>query len=160
MAAVLTCLLRLLVILFGYAVATLAASLFLNVLLLSALDVSPGETPVAAGSLLFAVPVVALFVAYFAFLPAILMVLLGELLGKRDWLFYALSGALVAAVVIGLANGSPGAGYDVAADPAFLLAVIATGIFGGMAYWLVAGRGAGLWRGPAIGSSRDGTAAH
>ena len=47
-------------------------------------------------------PFVALFIAYFAFIPAIPAILLGEILGKRDWLFYALAGAVVAAVVIGM----------------------------------------------------------
>ncbi len=47
---------------------------------------------VATGSFIFSIPFVALFVAYFAFIPAVPAIVIAEILGKRDWLFYALAG--------------------------------------------------------------------
>ena len=148
MAAVFIYLLRFLFIIIGYATAALSASLFLNLLVMSAIEFGQDEPlPAALGSMLFAVPLVALWIAYIAFVPAMLAILLGEIMGKRDWLFYALTGAVAAAVVIGLMTGMAETGHDMTADPGFALAMIASGIFGGMAYWLVAGRSAGNWRG-------------
>ena len=149
MAAVFVYLLRFLFIVIGYALAALAASLFLNLLVMSAVDLGHDEPlPVALGSMLFSVPLVALWIAYIAFFPAMLAILLGEMLGKRDWLYYALTGAVAAAIVIGFMTGTSETGHDLAADPGFALAVIASGMFGGIAYWLVAGRSAGAWRQP------------
>ena len=91
MSRVLVYLGRFALILVGYAIASLAASAFLHVVFarlagLREPDVMPA---VVMGSLVFSIPFVALFVAYFAFLPAIPAILLAEMLGKRDWLFYA-----------------------------------------------------------------------
>jgi len=138
----------------GYAVATLAASAFLSVVMLAAFGLAAEDTrDLAMQSLVFSIPFVALFLSYLAFLPAALAILAGELLGKRDWLFYALAGAVVAAVVVGFVSG-PEAGSETASDPGVMLAAIASGMVGGIAYWLVAGRSARGWRspaGPAVG---------
>lgn len=151
----------------GYAAASLAASAFLHVVVLAPLGWSPDEAvQVAAGSFVISIPFIALFVAYFAFVPAIAAMLLGEVLGQRDWLYYALAGAAVAGVVIGLfwySTPQPidfGDGAATAADkeplrnPTVLLALVAAGMTGGLAYWLVAGRGAGaVTRAPGNGSN-------
>ncbi len=147
MAAVLIYLGRFLVIIVGYAIACLAASVFLNVLLFGTINLRPEETlPVVFGSMIFSIPIVALFVAYFAFLPAVPAILIGEGLGKRDWLFYAIAGAIIGAVVIGILSGMAETGQDYVSDPGLALALIASGIVGGIAYWLVTGRSAGNWR--------------
>src|SRR5690606_343195 len=81
---------------------------------------------------------------YHAFPPAMGFILLAEFAGFRDWLFHALAGAGVAAVAMGLAwrewFGHPGG-----ADTALALGLVACGMVGGIAYWLVAGRSSGLW---------------
>ena len=102
------------------------------------------------GSVVFSIPFVALFVAYFAFLPSIPAILLAEMLGKRDWLYHAISGAVVALVVVGFIRccGRKLATATVT-DPSLALALIGSGMCGGIAYWLVAGRLAGNWRGRA-----------
>ena len=83
----------------GYAGASLAASAFPQCIR-SAQRAHDGRNmppEVATGSIVFLdLPFVALFVAYFAFVPAVVVMLLAELLGKRDWLFHALSGGVVA----------------------------------------------------------------
>jgi hypothetical protein len=158
MSRILVYLGRFAVIIIGYAVAALAASAFIHLLLLGPQDWTPDEASVVvASSLIFSIPLVALFVAYFAFLPSLVAILLAEILSRRDWLFYALAGVAIGAAVLGMrwlvsepslgGLGEEPAGLDPALrNPSFFLLAVAAGIVGGLAYWLVAGRFAGYWR--------------
>jgi hypothetical protein len=144
---VLAYLFRFIVIIAGYLVSSLAASAFLNVVTLAWFGFTPEETRVVAtGSFVFSIPFVALFVAYFAFIPAVFAIVTGEVTGKRDWLFYALAGAVVALVIIGFSRGGGEAAFAEIADLNFALIVIGSGMCGGIGYWLIAGRSAGSWR--------------
>ncbi|TKB95295.1 MAG: hypothetical protein E5W81_05105 [Mesorhizobium sp.] len=139
-------LIRFAVILVGYGVASLAASAFLNVMFLASLGLMTDETqPAAQASLWFSIPFVALFVAYFAFMPAAIAILVSEILGRRDWLFYALAGAVVSAVFLGFVHQTADANFEVT-NTSVMLAVIGCGMVGGIFYWLSAGRSAGSWR--------------
>ncbi|MBB6465814.1 hypothetical protein [Aminobacter carboxidus] len=131
----------------GYLAASLAASAFLNVVFLGVAGLISAEIPpeVASGSMVFTIPFVALFVAYFAFVPAIVVMLLAELLGKRDWLFYALAGGFVALVFIGFAYQSGEGGFAYR-DPLWPVSIIGSGLIGGIAYWFITGRFAGALR--------------
>jgi hypothetical protein len=74
-----------------------------------------------------------------ALLPGAVAIAIGEIAGWRAWIVY---------VVFGLAvTGVLGRLLDRGLHPALphLPAAVAAGIVGGLAYWLVAGRGAG-WR--------------
>jgi hypothetical protein len=139
-------LIRFAAIIAGYAVAALAASVFLNVLMLGALGFIGGETSPAVESLVFSIPFVALFVAYFAFIPSVFAILVSEILAKRDWLFHALAGAVVSLVIVGFMRGAAEAGNEAVTDTNFVLALIGSGMCRGIAYWLIAGRTAGNWR--------------
>ncbi|PBB88108.1 MULTISPECIES: hypothetical protein [unclassified Mesorhizobium] len=146
MRRLITYLVRFAVILIGYIVASLAASAFLNVLFLAHLGYTPQHPePAATASLYFSVPFVALFVAYFAFIPAAAVILIAEVLGRRDWLFYALGGAVIALVFLGFVYHIAAANFEVTETRAGL-AVIGSGMVGGIFYWLSAGRSAGRWR--------------
>jgi hypothetical protein len=146
MDRVIAYLFRFAVIIVGYAFASLAARAFLNIVFLGTAGFTAEETPaVAAGSIVFSIPFVALFVAYFAFIPSAFAILAGELFAKRDWLFYALAGGVIAAVVIGFIRVAAEAGNEAVTDINFALALIGGGMCGGIAYWLVAGRTAGSW---------------
>jgi hypothetical protein len=139
-------LIRFAVILIGYGVASLAASAFLNIMVLASLGYTPEHAhPTATASLYFSVPFVALFVAYFAFMPAAIVILVSEILGRRDWLFYALAGAVVAVVFLSFAYQTTDANFEVT-DPRAVAAVVGCGMTGGIFYWLSAGRWAGTWR--------------
>ncbi|HEY4193209.1 MAG TPA: hypothetical protein VGM46_11240 [Mesorhizobium sp.] len=155
MNRVLTYILRFAVILIGYMVATLAASAFIQLLFLGSAGLRLGEAwELVTGSLLFSVPFTALFVGYFAFLPAVVLIVAGEVLGQRNWLFYALAGAAVGLAVAVLfwqssmmADGMGQMNTDPAfSGPRFVGLMIGGGIVGGLAYWLCAGRSAGNWR--------------
>ncbi len=139
-------LIRFAIILIGYAVSALAASAFLNIMFLASLGYTPEHAqPAATASLYFSIPFVALFVAYFAFMPAAVAILVSEILGRRDWLFYALAGAVVAAVFLGFVHQTADANFEIT-DPRVVAAVIGSGMVGGIFYWLSAGRSAGSWR--------------
>jgi hypothetical protein len=93
-------------------------------------------------------------------MPAILAILAGEIFGKRDWLFYAIAGAVVALIIVGFMRGAAEASGEAATDLNFVLAVVGSGMCGGIGYWLVAGRSAGPWRRtsePAGGAGRTTT---
>lgn len=136
---------RFAIILFGYAVAALGASAFLNVLFLASTGLMADDARHAVpASLVFSIPFVALFVAYFAFLPSVVVILAAEILGRRDWLFYALAGAVVAGVFLGLVDHADDTTFAVTNTSA-IMAVIGGGMVGGIFYWLSAGRWAGSW---------------
>lgn len=150
MRRIIAYLVRFAVILIGYIVGSLAASAFLNALFLGYFGyaLEPGH-PTIAPALYFSVPFVALFVAYFAFMPAAVVILAAEVLGRRDWLFDALGGAVVAIVFLGFVHNVGDANFDVTATNV-RLAVIGCGMVGGIFYWLSAGRWAGSWRRPPL----------
>jgi len=150
-------LIRFAVILIGYVVASLAASAFLNVLFLASLGYAPEHAhPTATASLYFSIPFVALFVAYFAFMPAAIVIIVSEIFSRRDWLFYALAGAVVAAVFLGFVHRTADANFDVT-DTSAVLAVVGCGMVGGIFYWLSAGRWAGSWRQAATSPAPSGS---
>ncbi|RWD19801.1 hypothetical protein, partial [Mesorhizobium sp.] len=129
-------LIRFAVILVGYIAASLAASAFLNILFLGSLGYTPDQAhPTATASLYFSIPFVALFVAYFAFMPATVVILAAEVLGRRDWLFYAIAGGGVAAAFLGFVRQSGDPNF-VVTDTSAILAVIGSGMVGGIFYWL------------------------
>ena len=147
MTSVVAIFIRFVAILAGYAVASLAASAFLHLIVLGPLEWTNEEAAwVASGSAFVSVPVFALFVGYFAFLPSIPVILASEVLARRDWLFHVLCGGGVALVVAALFLADAARAGDPSYDPAFLAVVVAAGLVGGFGYWLVAGRGAGAWR--------------
>jgi hypothetical protein len=139
---------RLFTILIGYVAACLAASALLNLLLIGTLDLPAEVLPDAIrGSSIIAVPFIAMFVAWLAFTPALVFIVIAELASKRDWLFHAIGGGLVAAVVTaGYFWTATGPGDWTAGNPIVALPLIAAGLVGGIAYWAVAGRMAGGWR--------------
>lgn len=118
----------------GFICAIIAASVFLNILLIGSSEWSHTEGPF----LFTTVPVFAVVIGYSVFFPAAVLILYAELAGWRDWLFYALSGAATALFVI-VWKWRPQS-----EDVSTFAAILATGIVGGFAYWLVSGRTAGL----------------
>lgn len=138
---------RFALIIAGYAVASLAGSAFLNLLYIGSLDLSPDEaTGAITGSTVFLIPFVALFVAYFAFAPSMVAILAAEILGRRDWLYYALAGGAVSLVMLAFMFGArPYAGAS-QESIRLALTIVGAGIVAGVAYWFVAGRSAGSWR--------------
>jgi len=139
---------RFTLILAGYAVASLAASGFINLLIFGSFGLAREEIAGAFASSTFTVPLVTLFVAYLAFIPSIVVIVAAEVLGRRDWLFYALAGGVVGLVVLVAVFGiypDPD-DHDPLLHAWLTAAMIGAGLVGGVTYWLIAGRSAGTWR--------------
>ena len=80
---------------------------------------------------------------YIAFFPAMFVILFSEFTSRRDWLFFTVAGGLIAVyapLVITLVWGS-----NRQSETEFLTMSLASGMIGGLAYWLVSGRNAGNW---------------
>lgn len=150
---------RFAVIIAGYVCAALAASAVLHLALIGAARFEPEQAPwLLVGSMAFSIPFVALFIGYFAFLPALVAIGITEFARWQDWLTYALAGGAIAIVVMSMfwgrrpgdlaldVEGMPPMRAERLDDPQVIAALLAAGLVGGIAYWVVAGRGAGKWR--------------
>ena len=138
-------LLRFAVILAGYAAAALAGAAFIELLVVSRLDPAVENGVEAYRGAIYAIPLIALIVGYVAFLPAVLVIVAAELLGRRDWLFHTLGGGMVAIASLAIHFGLAGA-ESASRESGPTLSLIAAGMASGFAYWLIAGRSAGAWR--------------
>lgn len=137
---------RLLVILFGYLGACLVAGFFLTYGMLAFGMKGPGRS-VELSTLLFVTPFSAILAFYFSVLPSVILIFLWEAFGRRDWFSYALGGGVSGFLIAAFVQFpmEPDAVYNGLGGPA----VVAAGIVAGTAYWLFAGRGAGMWVAPA-----------
>lgn len=145
MIRILVLLVRFAVIIVGYAAAALAASGFLHAILLGRAQTELGQGPGAPGAWFFSVLFVALLASYYAFIPAIAAILFGEFSRRREWLYYAVCGAVIAAAVSALLNGGGMADTGSLADRP-ILSLLGAGIVAGIVYWAFCGRSAGRWR--------------
>jgi hypothetical protein len=80
--------------------------------------------------------------AFYALVPAAIGVLVAEFFAVRSWIYHALNGALAAWIGWALMADARN-DYAAFADPKIL---VAAGLAGGLAYWLVAGWSAGFWK--------------
>lgn len=138
---------RIIIILIAYVAAVLSATLFLAALVAGGFQPqSDQEVMGLSAGMIVAVPVMSSLFGYYSFVPAMVLVCVSEVLGRRDWLFHALGGAFVALLVmVWRWSHEPGS----ALDSGIASAAVAAGIVGGWIYWLIAGRRAGQ---PAAGS--------
>jgi hypothetical protein len=108
-------------------------------------DLAAGEAPDARAVALFTAFSTAVFTLLVA--PPALVAIMGEVLGWRAFLWYALgTGAVTAALPwAGRARGGLGRISETAlqAEGRITLILFATGAVTGTAYWLIAGRSAG-----------------
>lgn len=134
---------RFALIIVGFACAAVAAALFAGFLLFGAADWSRASPWALEGSIYFTTFILTILFAYHSFGPALVAILIAEFAGFRDWLSHTLAGAAVAGVSIVLAWERPEMTLSIDAMP--IMAAIACGMIGGIAYWAVAGRHAGEW---------------
>jgi hypothetical protein len=139
---------RIIVIFFALMIAMMIAGIALAIGIVvpdrSWLDADPLERVVFFTVSFFATS----FIGASAFVPALLLIAVAEIMRLRSLLYYAAAGAVVGLtsyfgsnIELRLENTT-----DVA--PVFhpLQLAAAAGIVGGLAYWLLAGRNAGRWR--------------
>lgn len=133
---------RFAVITIGYGLAILAAGFLLNTMILATLGVLPdlvdsGFNDGFWPSLWVSAPFMGLIIGYFAFWPALAMIVAGEYFNKRDSLFYSLCGLAIGVVLY--VTGYQ-ASIDSSGETIVLMSMAAAGITGGFVYWLIAGR--------------------
>jgi hypothetical protein len=134
--------------LFGFWLASLAAAAVL-VFGAAAPELPP---PDSLGILTVFILTVSAFVATFAFVPAIVIIVVAEALGLRSFLFHALAGALVAlfcGYTLGFIEPMPRFDWEMPLSTNLEL-MAAAGIAGGLVYWLIAGRTSGAWHNPPV----------
>jgi hypothetical protein len=135
--------------LIGFAAASFAAAAIMAIGIAAPFWAAAPLTGYERQGLWIATWVTSFIVAGFAFLPALLVMLIAESFRLRSILFYALAGA-----VVGLMYSPLGAGFAqwwidfndqvIKSRPTELM--VAAGIGGGIVYWAIAGRSAGRWR--------------
>jgi hypothetical protein len=137
---------RIIVILFGFFAASLAAALVVVGAVMYpqwsdvdiVIDDDTRNIVVAFGFL---------FVSGFALLPALIMALITEAFSVRSLLFYALGGAVIgAACYLSLVPFDPATWAFHGVVRRNLEVMSGAGIVAGFVYWFVAGRSAGAWR--------------
>jgi hypothetical protein len=91
------------------------------------------------------------FVGASAFVPAVLLIVVAEVMRLRSLLYYAVAGAVVGLTSYLGSNVELRLENTTDVSPVFhpLQLAAAAGIVGGLAYWLLAGRNAARWREPA-----------
>jgi hypothetical protein len=137
---------RFFVVMFAFGLACLAAAAVLVFGAAAPALPSPQDWPILT---IFAFTVSA-FIAAFAFVPAIVVILVTEAFGLRSILLYAIAGGLVGlfcGYTLGFVEPMPQFRLDTPLNTNFEL-LAAAGIAAGFVYWLVAGRTAGSWRYP------------
>ena len=134
---------RIFVILFAFLIASLAASMVLQLGIvlpfwraLVSPDINQNVFSVVVGFGFF-------FISVLAFVPAIAIVAAAEAFRLRSVLFYAVAGGLEA-LVIAYSLGSGLRSEDIPLAP-LIQVFAAAGIVAGFVYWLLAGRNAGRW---------------
>jgi hypothetical protein len=136
-------LLRFILVPFGYLAAVIAGTL---VIVFGSWKLgqipTPDGPPFAMLAAFFAAPVLLVMLISMMWLPAGIGILISEGFAIRSWIFHALNGAVTAWIGWSLFGYVNDAGKAVN-DP---LAVIAAGLAGGLAYWLIAGWSAGFWK--------------
>lgn len=133
--------LRFIIIATAYVLAVLGACAFALALLWGGVVQGHPDLELPAGVAAgFTLPVLAVFVARYAFVPMMFVIALAEISNRRSWLFHALAGMAVAISAMALRANDHGL-----ADPGsgLLMVALAAGAVGGSVYWLVAGRNSG-----------------
>jgi hypothetical protein len=134
---------RFFVIVFAYGCACLAAAATIILGAAATADFQPPlDRPEVA--LLWVMTLATSFgVAFFAFFPALIAILLAENFAWRSVLFYAIGGAAIGlffGFVLPTESPSP---FYVARSTEL---IAGAGIAAGLVFWLIAGRNAGAWR--------------
>jgi hypothetical protein len=142
---------RLFVILFGFFAASLVAGMIIVGAVLFPEFSDLGTGPVDPGALNIVLGFGFIFVSGFALLPAMIVVAITEAFYIRGALTYAVGGGLVGlACYLGLVPFDPATLRFEGIVRRHLEIMTGAGIVGGLVYWMIAGRNAGLWRKPPV----------
>ena len=140
---------RLFAILFGFLAACFVAGMIVVVALLCPEFTDLGIEPPDPDTLNIVLGFGFIFVSGFALVPAMILVLITEAFYIRSSLAYAAGGAICgAACYLGLIPFDPATMHFEGIVRRHLEIMTGAGVVAGFAYWLIAGRNAGVWREP------------
>jgi putative copper export protein len=137
---------RILMVIIAYVLACIAASLVLTIGTLAPQWEQIASPDIPSVVLWSVVGVSAAVIAIVALLPSFLVIALAEGFAWRSIVLYGVLGGVLA---LALTYGIDFAGYVRGADSTFAHereVLAASGIAGGLVYWVFAGRKAGLWK--------------
>ncbi len=124
---------RLAFILLGFALASIASGIVVAMVQFSSGILAKPDMASIISEGFFLIAVVSLFIATYAALPALIVVLFGEFRKIQVWIYYAVAGCLI------------GGSLPMVVDMAELIPTgILFGPFAGLIYWWIAGRRASL----------------
>jgi len=137
-------LLRVLLVPLGYFVAVVIGTLVIvfGSWKLGVAAADPDAQPFALFGFVFAAPVLLVMLLSMMWLPAAIGVLISETFAIRSWIFHVGNGAVSAWIgwsLFGYIDDS----HIPLNEP---LPVVAAGLAGGLAYWVIAGWSAGFWK--------------
>jgi hypothetical protein len=139
---------RIIVIVFALIVASMAAGVALAIGIVAPDWASMESDPVERVSFFIVAFFASSFGGVVAMAPAFVLVVVGEALRIRSFIYYGVAGALVGVasyfgsnISVQLENTT-----DISPVGHALQLTAAAGIIGGVTYWLIAGRKAGVWR--------------
>ena len=137
---------RVIRVLFGFALACLAAAATLVLFVYTPAELANLPAGMGADRLgeagLFALAVTP-HVAMFAALPALVAVVIGESRSISGWSYYSLGGIAIAVMGFLTQHFTEAQGQSTILHNYALTAFLTTGFVGGFAYWLLSGRYAG-----------------
>jgi putative copper export protein len=137
---------RILMVIIAYVLACIAASLVLTIGTLAPQWEQISSPDIPSVVLWSVVGVSAAVIAIVALLPSFLVIALAEGFAWRSIVLYGVLGGVLA---LALTYGIDFAGYVRGTDSTFAHereVLAASGIAGGLVYWVFAGRKAGLWK--------------
>jgi hypothetical protein len=139
-------LLRFILVPLGYFAAVVAGTLIIVIgswkLDPGAVTSDPDVRAIGLFGFMFAAPILLVLLLSVMWLPASIGVLISEAFAIRSWMFHAANGAASAWVAWSMFGY-----FDDSRIPMNQpLAIIAAGLAGGFAYWLIAGWSAGFWK--------------
>ena len=137
-------LLRFILVPFGYLAAVIAGTLVIvfGSWKLGVAASDPDHQPFAVFGFVFAAPVLLVMLLSMMWLPAAIGVLISETFAIRSWMFHAGNGAVSAWIGWSLFGYIDDSRIPLN-EP---LPVVAAGLAGGLAYWVIAGWSAGFWK--------------
>jgi len=139
-------LLRLIGILFAFAVGCFAAGVTMTLFVLTPtemLGLPPGVRADRLGKAIELAGLAAIQIALFTAPLTFVVATLGELMARRAWSYYALAGMLMAAIGFFAQRTTMQIGQPTIADNYALTAFLTSGFVGGLIYWIISGRFAG-----------------
>ena len=136
--------LRFILVPLGYFVAVLAGALVIvfGSWKLGVVAADPDARPFALFGFVFAAPVLLVMLLSMMWLPAAIGVLISETFAIRSWIFHVGNGAVSAWIGWSLFGYIDDSRIPLN-EP---LPVVAAGLAGGLAFWVIAGWSAGFWK--------------